>query len=385
MKQGIQIVILLVILAGFTHCKKKEVDIVYDKKYIKEIKEIRKELSFYMSRNFIPGGSFAIMKDGKFIYSEAMGYASKDLEVPASRNTKFRIGKVSELFTSLAYQKMVEDGILHPDSSVQAYIPDFPQKEYRLILADLAEHTSGIRPAYNSEINWPGLNVTLQKGLDQFKNDPLESIPRWYQTQSLYNYNLLGAVMEKASGKPFKDILSFYVTDTLHLANTEVDHPFITIKGRTNYFDHNLVAQVTNATFRDMRFRAPAEGLLSTAEDLAKFGDAVMNSDCISDNIKKRLFEPQELEGDIPASMANGWMMLKSENGDNLYGRTGGVTGGGAAIVIYPKQNLVVVGMVNLSSDTDEIPVFQMLSPFFKALKKTQDNPVENQQAPSGK
>lgn len=375
MKQRILIFILLALLTSLTNCKKNNADIIYDKKYIHEIKEIRKEISFYISRNFIPGGSFSIYKDGKLIYSEAMGYASKDLEVLASRNTKFRIGKVSEVFTSLAYQMMIEDGTLHPDSAVQAYIPDFPQKEYQVVLSDLADHTSGIRPPYNSELNPEALNISLQKGLNQFKDDPLESMPRFFQTQSLYNYNLLGAVMEKATGEYFPELLARYVTDTLNLNNTLVDHPFKTIKGRTNFFDLNLVAQVANATFHDMRFRAPSEGILSTAEDLASFGNAIMNSDRIPDNIKKRLFQPVELIGDIPASMANGWMLLEGNNGDKWYGRTGAVTGGGAAIVILPEKNMVVVGVVNLTSDTDEIPVFQMITPFLK-----DDNQEENPQ-----
>lgn len=373
MKHGILIFTLLALLTGLTRCKKDTADIVYDRKYINQIKEVRKEITFYLSRNFIPGGSFAIYKDGKIIYSEAMGFASKDLEVLATRNTKFRIGKVSEVFTSLVFQMMIEDGTLHPDSAVQAYIPDFPQKEYNLLLTDLSHHTSGIRPPYNSEMEWPAMNVSLQKGLEQFKDDPLESMPRWYQTQSLYNYNLLSAVMEKASGKTFPELLAHYVTDTLQLKNTVIDHPFKTIKGRTNFFDYNLVAQVANATFRDMRFRAPSEGLLSTAEDLAAFGNAIINSDRIPENIKTRLFQPQELQGDIQASMANGWMLLYSNKGDKWYGRTGGVTGGGAAILILPEKNMVIAGVVNLTSNMDDIPVFEMLSPFLKEDKSEEN------------
>jgi CubicO group peptidase (beta-lactamase class C family) len=123
-----------------------------------------------------------------------------------------------------------------------------------------------------------------------------------------------------------------------------------------------------------MRFRAPSEGLLSTAEDLAGFGNAIMNSDRISENIKNRLFQQQELLGDIPASMANGWMLLQSNKGEKWYGRTGAVTGGGSAIVILPEKNLVIAGMVNLTSNIDEIPVFQMLSPLLKEDKKEENS-----------
>jgi serine beta-lactamase-like protein LACTB, mitochondrial len=85
----------------------------------RKLLKLEKRRRMYLMINNIPGGSFSIAKEGKIIYAEAMGLASKDLEVPANRKTKFRIGEVSELFTSLIYQMMIEDGTLHPDSSVQ--------------------------------------------------------------------------------------------------------------------------------------------------------------------------------------------------------------------------------------------------------------------------
>ncbi len=265
---------------------------------------------------------------------------------------------------------MIDNGTLHPDSSVQHYLPDFPVTTHKVTLENLINHTSGIRESSPAEKDWRGLNITLEKGLDNFKNDPLVTTPGWYQEPSLYNYNLLGAIMEKESGKHFHLLLKEYITDTLQLNNTVVDNPFQTIIGRTNFYDHNLVAQVTNATFYDLRYRAPSEGLLSTAEDLVKFGNAIMHSDRISETIKNRLFVPVELLGDFPASMTNGWILITSRTGEQLYGRTGGVKGGGGALLIFPEMGMVMAGAVNLSTELDEIPVFQMAVSFFKPAEE---------------
>lgn len=368
MKQEFQFLILLVMLVSLSNCEKKTNDILYDSRYKKEIAELRKEAALYMMMNNIPGASFAISKDGKMIYSEGMGLASKDLEVPATRKTKFRIGEVSELFTSLLYQIMIEKGTLHPDSAVQHYIPDYPLAEYRqtwnkIKLNQLANHSSGIRKPNDDELNLRGLNFTLQNSLDNFKNNPLDFTPGWYEITSTYNYNLLGAVMEKASGKNFPDLLKTYITDTLMLNHTEVDNPFRTIIGRTDFYDYNLVAQVVNATFHDLRFRAPSEGLLSNAEDLVKFGNAIIYSDNISDQIKEKIFKPTELLGEFPPNIANGWILMKKAEGDQLYGRVGEVTGGGAVLLIIPDKKLVIAGTVNLTAST-EIPVFKLIAPF---------------------
>lgn len=382
MKRGIQFLMLFVILFIFSNCEKKTQDILYDSRYKKEITEVRKEISIYLVINNIPGASFAVSKEGKIIYSEGMGVASKDLEVPASRKTKFRIGEVSELFTSLIYQMMVENGTLNPDSTVQHYIPDYPLSYFKenpnkITLNQLVSHTSGIRKPASNELDWMGTNVTLEKCVDNFKKDPLDFMPGYYQEPSENNYNLLGFIMEKASGKKFHELIKTYITDTLQLTNTEIDNPFKTVIGRTNFFDFNVVAQVVNASFRDMRYRAPSDGLLSNAEDLVKFGNALLNSNLISDEIKNRLFVPTGLLGEFPPTMANGWIVQKNKEGEFYYGKLGKVIGGGAIILIIPDKKLVIAGTTNLTS-TDEIPIFRIFAPFLTSNEKDKQENSSN-------
>jgi CubicO group peptidase (beta-lactamase class C family) len=376
MKRGILNFILLVILFSFTNCEKKTQTILYDSKYKKEIAEVRKEASLYLVLNNIPGASLAISKNGKIIYSEGMGLASKELEVPVTRNTKFRIGEVSELFTSLMYQMMVENGMLHPDSTIQTYIPDYPESVFKetkikIMLKQLANHSSGITPPNTAMENWTGKSITLQKNIDNLKDLPLDFMPGWYESQNTNNYNLLGVVMEKTTGKYFSELLKEYITDSLNLNNTEIDNPFKTITGRTDYFDFNMVAQVVNAPFQDMRHRSPSEGILSNAEDLVKFGNAILNSDKISDQIKEQLFVPQELLGDFPPSIANAWIIQKNRNNEIFYGKVGSVTGGGSVLLIVPEEKLVFAVTVNLTSNS-EIPVFKLFESFLEQTKDTE-------------
>jgi CubicO group peptidase (beta-lactamase class C family) len=127
---------------------------------------------------------------------------------------------------------------------------------------------------------------------------------------------------------------------------------------------------VVHATTRDMRFRAPSEGLLSNAEDLVKFGNALLYSDYFSEKIKARLFEPVLLYNDIPSNMANGWLLMEDENGRKIYGRSGTVTGGGAALLVYPEEELVVACAVNLGAFSDDYPVFSMAQHFLPKVEE---------------
>lgn len=377
MRLNIQLAMLLLVLLGLSSCKKTNQDILYNKKYVEEIKKVRRETALFMGRNFIPGATVAVAKNGEIIYSEGIGMASKDLEVKATRKTKFRIGIVSELITNLVYHKMIEDGIVNPDSSVQTYYPEFPKKDFTITLNNLAQQTSGLREPNNKEQNWRGLNVSLEKGLDSFKDDPLLFGPGMYQNPTIFNYNLLGLAMEKASGKRFDQLLQDYVTDTLGMKNTVVDNPFRTIKGRTDFFDHNMISQIINATFYDLRHRAPSSGILSNAEDLAKFANAILYSDYLSDETRLAYFTPETLSNNMKAQTANGWMLLFDRKGRKLYGKEGSVTGGSAAILIYPEESLVVTYATNLAASLDDSPVFDIAKHFLPADEEKEEDSTE--------
>ena len=148
------------------------------------------------------------------------------------------------------------------------------------------------------------------------------------------------------------------------MQNTLIDNPFITIKGRTNFYDLNFISQVVNATFRDMRYRAPSQGLLSNAEDLVKLGNAMLYSDFISEEIKSKIFANVQLGTGIPAYISNGWVISEDRMGRKYYARTGDVTGGGASIIIYPDEKLVIAGAINLTSRAEDIPLFQIANIF---------------------
>jgi serine beta-lactamase-like protein LACTB len=356
--------ILVTVLVFFSACKKQSGNLIYDKEYIDEIKAAREQMVLYLSRNGIPGASIAVAKNGQLIYSEGMGWASKEHEVNATRHTKFRIGELSELFTSFIYLRMIQEGKLHPDSTIQTYMPDFPEKEQELTLKHLAYQTSGLRETTLEEKSRSGLNTTLQKGLDSFKNDPLHIAPDLYQIKSIYNYNLLGAIIEKTNKSTFRNILKDYITDTLKLSNTLTDNPQRIIKNRSDFYDQNFVAQALNAREKDLRYSAPSMGILSNAEDLVKFGNEVFYGDLLSEETKKTMFYPIPLYENMPSEMANGWMLYQNRKGQVFYGKSGMIIGGSASLLIYPDYGIVIACTSNLSNSSDDTPIFDIAGIF---------------------
>lgn len=348
--------ILMGSLVMITSCKRSDEPVrILDRKYREVIRESRDEAIFYMARSNMPGSSLAVSLKGKLIWSEGYGLASTDLDVPAGRFTKYRIGEMSQILTALAYHILVEEGKLDPEATVQQYLPEFPDKGFPLKLKNLVDQTSGIRLPTDEEINWRGLNVGIQKGIESFMNDSLLFPPGEFQYPTIYAYNLLGAIMEKAEQKHFQNIVQEKVLDTLGLKNIQPDNPLITVKGRTNYYDRDLIAQTINATFRDLRYRLPSDGYLATVEDLVKLGNALLYGTNIPENVRKRMFTPARVR-DMETNIGNGLLFLTTGDSTTFYASRGNITGGGSMLLIYPGEELVVAWAGNINDHLDELP-----------------------------
>lgn len=361
------ILMAVVVISG---CKKANNSIYYDRNYVQEIKQTREAFSVFMAINSVPGAQIAIYKEGKLIYSEGLGHSSIELKSDVTRETKFRLGNSTGILTSMAYHKLVENGTLHPDSSIYYYLPDFPRKGHNITIENLIQNTSGFREASLREVTDPEYSYSIQQGIELFKDSDLVFTPGDYQTTSVFDYNLLGAIMEKQTGNNFDKIIREFVTDTLQLKNTILDNPYAIIEGRSTFYDVNMYSFTLNAQTIDLRSNAPSLGYLSTSEDLAKFGNAILHSSYVSNEIREKLFKPVTLNMGFPADMTNGWKLLKDRWERNFYGSIGNVTGGYSSLLISPDDDLVIAIMMNTTFLGSNFPDYQIAT-FF--LKKTED------------
>lgn len=364
MKKNYLLQTLLLIAIILTGCTQNRTDIIYDKLYANEIKQTRTDFANYLNRNYIPGGNIAIAKNNKIIYSEGMGIASKELNVAMTRKNMLRIGELSQLFTNIIYLKLVEESILHPDSSVQYYFPNFPEKEFKIAIKHLPYHTSGIRRENPGESQTTGPSLSLQKSIESFMHDELTHPPGWFEEFSSFNTDLLGAIMEKATKKSFQQLLFNYITDTLNLVNTVADNPDLIINGRSDFYSQNMLGQVINSPFQDLRHKIPSKGLLSNAEDLVKLGMAILESEYFTEDFSQILFEPCQLYGNYKSRMANGWIITIDKKGRDLNISSGTVNGGGASILIYPEDKLIIAFAQNLTLSNDILPLFKIAGYF---------------------
>ncbi|GFO10578.1 serine beta-lactamase-like protein lactb, mitochondrial [Plakobranchus ocellatus] len=286
-----------------------------------------------------PGLVVCVSVDGKQVYAEGFGYADLENETPIHPGSVLRIASISKSFTAVIVAKLWEDGKIDLHKTVQSYIPEFPEKRFKdekvdITVSHLLNHTSGIRhykqkkdPVYafdkpiiklvetakdaslspfyavgpvakksqqihNSELKtlYGNLEITSEKevymkesfstaaeALRLFKNDPLLCKPGTRFVYTTHGYTLLSAIVESITHKPFAET----VTKTFHemgLKESYLDKNDPIIYNRARFYMKDKMGRVVNVPYVDNSYKWAGGGLLSTVEDLVKFGNILLYS-----------------------------------------------------------------------------------------------------------
>ena len=154
-------------------------------------------------------GAAVLVEDGQVVLRKGYGMAHLELGVPIQPDMVFGIGSITKQFTAAAILLLQERGKLSVDDEVTKYLPDYPTHGQKITIDHLLTHVSGI-PSYTGLPEWlPRVreDMTVQQLIDLFKDKPLEFTPgeKWAYNNSAYI--LLGAVIEKVSGKSYEDFI----------------------------------------------------------------------------------------------------------------------------------------------------------------------------------
>ena len=244
-------------------------------------REVKRFIEDTMGVLGAPGAMICVMRDGGVVWSRAFGMADLEQQVPVTAETKFRIGSVSKSLTSVAIGKLVEDGLLDLDAPVQRYVPRFPVKRYPITVGQVAGHLAGIRHYLTGEFENQVHYGSPTEGLAMFAADSLLFEPGTRFEYSSHGYVLLAAVIEGASGRPYLEYMHEAVLGPAGMTHTAAEHPDSIIPGRGRYYTRvDSTGPIVNAPYVDNTYKWASGGFLSTAEDLARFGDRLMRGSC---------------------------------------------------------------------------------------------------------
>lgn len=303
-----------------------------------------------MHRTGIPGITVAVSKDGLLIWSEGFGYADVENRVPVWPHTKMRIGSVSKSMTAAGMGILMEQGLLDLDATVQRYVPYFPEKRWPITSRMIAGHLAGIRHYRGDEFlirdNYP----TVQAGIAIFAEDTLLHEPGSAYAYSSYGFNLLSAVVEGASGESFLPFMRKSVFWPLGMHDTVADHPDSLIAHRPRYYEITDEGELLNAPYVDLSYKWAGGGFLSTAPDLIRFGQALLENRLFSEEIRTILFTSQQTNEGEETGYGVGFATSIDDAGRRVISHGGGSVGGTTGFMMVPDEDFVLAIIANVSS-----------------------------------
>jgi len=297
----------------------------------------------------IPGLQVAVAVDGRLVWSETFGYSDVERRVPVTRTTQFRIGSVSKPLTAAAVALLVEAGKLDLDAPVQRYVPSFPRKPWPITTRELAGHLAGIRHYRGAEFTLNRHYASVSEGLGIFADDSLLFEPGTRFSYSSYGWNLISAVVEGASGEPFLAYMGAHVIGPLGLTHTAADRADSLIPERTRFYDWDSAAGFVLSQPVDNSYKWAGGGFLSTAEDLVRFGSALLRPGFVHATTLDLLFTSQRTRDGQPVGYGIGWFLVADSLGHRRAYHGGGSVGGTTAFGLDRDSRVVIAVTSNLT------------------------------------
>jgi len=306
-----------------------------------------------------PGAAVLVARKGAIILRKGYGMANLEHGVAVSPQTVFRLASVSKVFTAAAVLALAERGRLGLDEPASKYLENIPWKKGVPTLRDLLGHTSGIHDYLDRPDNmrWVRGEYTLQELIDSFKDRDPDFAPGEQMAYSNSNYILLGAILEKVTGRTFAAAIQDLVLQPLGLAQTIYDGELSVIPGRAAGYEpfRNKDDSPDWTKFRNVRYYTmsclyASGGCLSTIDDLHSFYHGLAGGKLLGQELFARSLEPVRLAGGKTAGGAVGGWQIDRLGGRTVYMKGGSLPGVCAWMLFQPDEDLCVILLSNRSA-----------------------------------
>jgi len=322
--------------------------------------EIETYLEKGMRRLNIPGVSLAIVEGDEIVHLRGLGRARPDGEAPSSQ-TPFFIGSLTKSFTALAVMQLVEAGKIELDAPVQRYLPWFrvadPQASAQMTVRHLLNQTSGL-PTSSGEIQMadfddsPDAAERQARALSSLVLDrPVGSAFEYSNS----NYNLLGLVIEAASGELYADYIQRHIFTPLDMRHSYAAPAQAKQNGMAVGHRYWFAIPFAAPDVPVQQGSLAAGQLLSCAEDIAHYMIALLNGGRYGDarilseegiaELHRGAADYSEMGLDL-GQYGMGWFVDESGR-TKLVWHSGTTPNFGAFIALLPEQKKGVVMLLN--------------------------------------
>ena len=307
-----------------------------------------------------PAISAAVAIEGKIVWSGAVGWANIENEIPATDATQFRIGSTSKPVTATLLAKMVQEGKIDLDKSIETYRADLPNPDWKkLTPRQLASHTSGLPDYIDNYGDLWGfyylfkLNkryTSVAESLEVFDDNSLLFEPGTQYHYTSFNTVLQSVILESVAEKPFLQTMRDEIFVPLHMESTGAEYE-LPEKNQLASFYWNKDGKYPG--FRawqkvDLSHRLAGGGFISTPADMVKLGSAWLDNTFIKPETRRVFWHPQPQSGEESYALGWRWINYEDELGKVHNANHGGVARGSQSwLMVIPERQMVVSVMIN--------------------------------------
>lgn len=240
-------------------------------------------------------GVVLISKNGETLYEKAFGLANRTENIPNTVQTHFDIGSMNKAFTKVIILQLLDEGQLSPDDKLGQFLDGFSaEAANEVTVAQLLAHRSGFGTYHTPEyFELPLSEKTLKKNVEFIRKEELAFKPGTGQQYSNSGYVLLGAIIEKVTGKSYPEVVEDRITKPLGMTQTYLRHKYSVPNRAIGYYKTMKGELLDNEHFQEQP--TPAGGFMSTVGDISTFYHAFHYSDKLLNEQARQLDPLKEI------------------------------------------------------------------------------------------
>ena len=290
-------------------------------------------------------GSLTIAKDGKVLYTRAIGYSQINgtEKKPLTAANRFRIASITKMFTAAMILQFVEAGSLKLTDTLDKFFPQIPNAK-KITIVQILAHRSGIpnvRRDQNSQGNVNTTPITKDEMLALIAKATPDFEPDSKQSYSNSGYFLLGLILEKLTGKPYEEALKERITSKIGLKDTYTATGNIDVDKNESLTYLNVGGDWKQVPETHPSILFGGGAIVSTPNDLAKFIQALFDGKIVS---KENLDQMKTIRDGDGLGLG---MEPYTFAGKTFYGHAGGGDNYGSWLAYLPEEKLAVAYTTN--------------------------------------
>jgi CubicO group peptidase (beta-lactamase class C family) len=242
---------------------------------------------------------------------------------------------------------LAEQGKLGLQDRIGKYLPDFPTGANQVTIEHLLTHTSGI-PSYTNMEEWLQMwrkDMTPQEIIDLSKDKPFEFAPGESWNYNNSGYVMLGAIIEKVSGRTYEQFLQANIFTPLAMSHSYYGSAERVIPRRIPGYQRNNDGFI-NAPYLSMTQPYAAGSLLSSVDDLAAWNQALFSGKLLKKEWLDKAFTPAKLAGGESTGYGYGWF-ISDFRGHRCVEHGGGINGFMTYALALPADDVYVAILTN--------------------------------------